>query len=217
MRRDILEAFDLPSDHEFEQQGRKTDDYLSRLASRAGHRAGSDPVHKTYEQQTSLGTRQWVQGEIRAALDERTDLIAEAIGEGTGNVEKDLRREIATLRQFARDYVLAMVQRERRMWRQEMSVEISTMLGEMLGIEREKWRRDIYDAVEWANKGEWASKGNSLKGEVLPMIRRGDPRRCRMKPTGRSTTCCSPCRYRSASFLSASASFMRSRRVRSLC
>jgi hypothetical protein len=163
MKRSIVEEYDLPTDQEYEDQARKDDNYLARIAARAGRPADARPVNKTYEQQTPLGTRQWVQGEIEAACNTLSDIF----GDHTAEIRREERQH---MQHMMCGYMQTFFARERQMWRQQMNAEISKMLGEALGHERSKWKRDIYDAVEWANKGEWASKGRSLKGEVVPMV-----------------------------------------------
>jgi hypothetical protein len=53
MRRDILRAYGLQSDKEYERQGRETDDFISRRADRTRDHSGSGAVphivYKTYE------------------------------------------------------------------------------------------------------------------------------------------------------------------------
>jgi hypothetical protein len=53
--RDVFKAYGLPSDEEYERQGRETDDFISRCADRARDHSGSGSssvphvIYKTYE------------------------------------------------------------------------------------------------------------------------------------------------------------------------
>jgi hypothetical protein len=136
-----------------EKQRLRENREFDRITERA-RRATTDPAAVSKAAQSyapSTVTREW----FIQCLEE----FAEILGEESGKITREERRLIER-------YVAYELARERRKWRQEMSVEVSTELGKMLGVEREKWRQDIYDAVAWANKGD------SVKGEVLPMIRR---------------------------------------------
>jgi hypothetical protein len=124
------------------------------FAAERARRAAADPVH-----QTRAVTSVTNDAALHEWLMQHLENFAEWLGEHSGTITREERR-------FMHQYIAHELARERKKWRQEMSVEVSTALGEMLGIEREKWKRDIYDAVEWANKG-------SLKeAEVLPMVPR---------------------------------------------
>jgi hypothetical protein len=140
-----------------ERERLRQDREFARITERA-RAATADPTAVTKAAQSygqATVTREWVQREILAA----SDTLADAIGAESGAITREERR-------LMREYVAGELARERRKWRQEMSVEVSTVIGKMLGVEREKWRRDIYDAVEWANKA------GPVKGEVVPMVRR---------------------------------------------
>ena len=140
---------------EFDERERLREDReFARITERA-RAATTDPTAVTKAAQSYAQveiSREWVQDQI--------DMIADVIGDETGKITREER-------QLMREYVADELARERRKWRSETSVELSTVISKLLSAEREKWRRDIYAAVEQANKTIVPNKG-----EVLPMVRR---------------------------------------------
>jgi hypothetical protein len=88
-------------------------------------------------------------------LDRRFENFADMLGEEVGRITRQER-------QLMREHVS-------RVWgieREKFASDLSLVIRNLLADERGKWRQDIYDIVEEANKV------STNKGEVLPMVRR---------------------------------------------
>jgi hypothetical protein len=106
MRRDVIEAFDLMSDEEFEIQGRKCDDLLADLNSRSNSHAGAGVAHRAVDPAEDramvAATRDsqwnaWAKQHIRAYDDKLQEALGPVIEEMQAEID-ELRAEVEALR-----------------------------------------------------------------------------------------------------------------------